>query len=522
MKTNKTIFILVLLILINIFTINSVNIANATTINGQSITIIKKIDLTRGDVFNFFAEYYNEVPESYKYIKLNYLGIQKDTPLEKSLKKLIYLDLIKNPRIKLNQNEKISAWAFYRLSEKILKIKIIDKETKKELLNRNANTYDLLTVKNFIGNTNINIDLTTTNQKIREKQEIFNNIYKTLLNKYYDKENLDKLKLLNSAIEGLVKGTGDKHTVYFPPVKNQTFHDALAGEYEGIGSYVDMEKPGILKITSPIPGSPSEKAGLKGGDIVLKVDGKEITKENSLLEVISWIKGPAGTDVILTIDRNGVIKDYTVTRDKIIITDIDSKKINSDTYYIKIKSFGEHVASEFKKALEPLEKRNSFKKVIIDLRNDGGGYLDQVTEILSYFIPKGEKTAVVKYHDKNYTKNYISKGYDNVDFSKYKIVILQNSGTASASEILIGTLKDYYENIVIIGEQSYGKGSVQTMQNYSDGSSLKYTIAKWFTGGSETGIDGVGITPTIKLDFDFESYKKYKKDNQLEKAKSIR
>jgi carboxyl-terminal processing protease len=281
-----------------------------------------------------------------------------------------------------------------------------------------------------------------------------------------------------------------------------------------------MVEPGVLKITSPIPGSPSEKAWLKWGDIVLKVDWKEISRDNSLLEVVKWIKWPAWTDVILTIKRNWEIKDITVTRDKIIITDIESKKLNSRTYYIHIKSFWENVSREFKKSLEELKNSRNINKVIIDLRNDWGWYLDQVTEILSYFVPKWEKTAVVKYY--NSSKDYISKWYEDINFSKYKIVILQNSWTASASEILIWTLKDYYKNLTIIGEQSYWKGSVQVMKWYSDGSMLKYTIAKWFTWWTETGIDWIWITPDYELEFDFEKFKKYWTDNQLNKAKTIR
>ena len=136
--------------------------------------------------------------------------------------------------------------------------------------------------------------------------------------------------------------------------------------------------------------------------------------------------------------------------------------------------------------------------------------------MLSYFVPKWEKTAIVKYHDSE--KNYLSKWYELIDFKKYKIVILQNSWTASASEILIWTLKDYYPNIKLIWENTYWKWSVQVMKNYTDWSLLKYTIAKWFTGWSETWIDWIGIKPTIELEFDLENYKKNWYDNQLDKA----
>jgi C-terminal peptidase prc len=514
---------IILALLININLLNTTFAQNIqTSWISNSFTIYQNKEISKKDMFIFFANYYkSEIPSSYKYINVWFYDVKNWSKLEEALQKLIYLDLIENPNRQLKAEWKISAWWFYRLSEKVFWIKINDKETKKELLNRNTTTNDLLTVRNFLQNDNIKINnIQPLNKKILQKEAILNDVYKTLINQYYGKDNLSKLKLLDWAIEWLAKWTNDKHTVYFPPVKSESFQDALSWEYEWIWSYVDMVEPGVLKITSPIPGSPSEKAWLKWGDIVLKVDWKEISRDNSLLEVVKWIKWPAWTDVILTIKRNWEIKDVTVTRDKIIITDIESKKLNSRTYYIHIKSFWENVSREFKKSLEELKNNRNINKVIIDLRNDWGWYLDQVTEILSYFVPKWEKTAVVKYY--NSSKDYISKWYEDINFSKYKIVILQNSWTASASEILIWTLKDYYKNLTIIGEQSYWKGSVQVMKWYSDGSMLKYTIAKWFTWWTETGIDWIWITPDYKLEFDFEKFKKYWTDNQLNKAKTIR
>lgn len=520
MKKNKFLISAVLFLIINSITINSFWIANAN-INVKTVKININTEISRWDVFNFFAKYYEwQIPSSYKYINVLFKDVKKWSIVESSLQKLIYLNLIENPKRNLGENSKISAWGFYRLSEKILKIKIIDKETKKQLLGRNANISDLLIVKNFIWKNYININTPTTNEQIKQKEAIFNDVYNTLTTKHYDNKTLSKLNILNSAIEWLTKWTNDIHTVYFPPIKSKSFHDFLSWEYEWIWSYVDMEKPGVLKIISPIPGSPSEKAWLKWWDIVTKIDWKEVTKDNSLAELVTWIKWPTWTKVKLTINRNWNVLDITVTRGKIIITDTESKQLNSNTYYIRIKSFWEHVAADFKKSIEKLSKSNNTKRLIIDLRNDWGGYLDQVTEILSYFVPKWDKTAVIKYLNGN--KEYISKWYKDIDFSKYKIIILQNSWTASASEILIWTLKDYYKNIEIIWEQSYGKWSVQVMKNYSDGSLLKYTIAKWFTWWTQTGIDWIWITPTVKLDFDLDKFKKYWIDNQLEKAKNIR
>lgn len=511
------------LILTLIFTLNlSTTFANEYIWN--NVVIINQLtqkNVNAWDIFNFFASFYDwQVPESYKYIKVNYKDIKGWSQLEDSIKKLIYLDLIKNPNIAFQEKKELNAWNFYRLSEKILKIQITDSETKEELQNRFTTLNDISTIRNLVWTKTIKVNTKSSSEEISQKKEILNDVYDTIINWHYDKEKLDEWKILDSAISWIAAWTNDKHTVYFPPIESKSFQDSLSGEYEWIWAYVDMEKPWAVRILSPIAWSPSEKAGLKWWDLIIKVNGKEITKENSLNEVISWIKWPAWSVVTLTIIRWDTTQDIKVTRDKIIIKDIESKVINSDTYYIQIKSFWENVSSEFKKSLQDLKEQKNIKKIIIDVRNNGGWYLEEVTEMLSYLVKKWEKTAVVKYH--NSTKTFTSRWYDLIDFSKYKLVILQNSWTASASEILIWTIKDYYPDVTLIWENSYWKWSVQVIKNYIDWSMLKYTIAKWFTWRTETWIDWVWIQPTIKLELDLEKFNKDWFDNQLDKALNIK
>lgn len=515
----KTISIISTILLISL-TINS---TNALDLSWPTITItnnsesLSNTELSRWEIFNIFANYYEwKIPNSYKYIKVNFKDVLKWSILEASLQKLIYLNLIENPSREILKDEKLNAWWFYRLAEKIFKIKIIDSETKKELLSRNATNNDKKIILDFLSKNTIKISTEITSQEIKQKIAILQDVYNTIIIWHYDKENLDEWKMIDSAIEWMAHWTDDKHTVYFPPIESESFQDSLSGEYEWIWSYVDMEKPGAVRIISPIPWSPSEKSWLKWWDLIIKVDSREITEKNSLHEVITWIKWPAWSTVILTIDRDWSIFNVEVTREKIIINDIESKAINSWTYYIQIKSFWEHVSRDFKETIQKIKNDRNINKIIIDLRNNWGGYLDQVIDILSYFVKEWEKTAIVKYHDSE--KSFISKWYDLIDFSKYKIVILQNSWTASASEILIWTLKDYYPKIELIWENSYWKWSVQVIKNYNDGSILKYTIAKWFTGLTETWIDQVWIKPSIELEFDLERYKKNWFDNQLDKA----
>ena len=185
---------------------------------------------------------------------------------------------------------------------------------------------------------------------------------------------------------------------------------------------------------------------------------------------------------------------------------------------MNLRMFGDHVVSDFKKTLEDMKNKTNTKKLIIDLRNNPGWYLDSVSEILSYFVPAWEPVAVVKY--KNYNQDYKSLWYTDYDFSKLKIVILVNWWSASASEIMAGTLKDYFPNIPLIWEKTYWKWSVQTIKTYYDWSSLKYTIAKWFTWKTQIWIDWTWIKVDKEVILDWEKIKTWV-DNQLEEARNL-
>jgi carboxyl-terminal processing protease len=321
--------------------------------------------------------------------------------------------------------------------------------------------------------------------------------------------------LINSAIDWLTKWTDDKFTTYFPPTEKNNFDADLNGKYEWIWAYVDMEIPWEFKIISAISWTPAELAWLKWWDIVTFVDSKEITKENTLQEVVSWIKWPAGTKVKLTVKRWEETLVIEIARAKIVIKEVEYKIVNNKIFYIQIKTFWDTVKEEFEVALNSMKENNNITTLILDLRNNPGWYLDQVTDMLWFFVPEGNPTAVIKYKD--YKTTATSRWYTLIDFSKYKIIILQNSWTASASEIMIWTIKDYYPEATLIWEKTYWKWSVQTIKPYDDWSALKYTIAKWFTWKTETWIDLVWIKPDIEEKIDEVKYKEWY-DSQLEKA----
>ncbi len=497
-----------------------INTANAIRIVSKEKYDAFHRDIRLWDMFLFFASYYdNKIPNTYKYIDVKIKWVSKNSIYYDAIQKLIYVNKLENKDVIINPNRKIKAIVLYNFASKISGLNLINDWEISKLKNRNADYYDFEKIKNRIKIKELDLNLDSNIPKIKEKKKIFSDVYKTLNTRFYDKEKIDKVKMLEKATKALAEATNDKHTVYFPAVDNKNFNEAIKWEYEWIWAYVEMEKPWVFKIISPIAWSPAEKAWLKWWDIVLKVNWKEVKENNSISEVVSWIKWPAWTVVKLTIKRWNKIFDLEVTRWHIVLKEVEYKKLNYSTYYIKMKFFGPSIAREFNKALEDLKKQKNIKKIIFDLRWNWGWYLAQAVDILSHFVPAWQDTVFIKYLW--YNDSYTSRWYDDIDFSKYKIIILQNGWTASASEIFIGTLKDYFPNSVIIWEKSYWKWSVQTIKQYSDGSSLKYTIAKWFTWKTHTGIDGIWINPDIEVKMD-KYWVDLQNDKQLQRALKIR
>lgn len=504
---------------------NKTDIASSIRITSNSTSI------TRWEAFVAIGNSISSnIPNSYKYIDLQIIWSTKWSPEYKALQKLVYIWVLPNKKALIDMKKTISAYNFYALASRALKVKLIKNSQYESLKGRNASNKDILllnqslqwkkvhtTTTREITTINFPESNTSTSWDVARQQEIFMNVYKTLLSSHYDRSTLDQVDLITWATEWLAKWTGDKFTTYFPPVSNKNFMQSLEWKFEWIWSYIEMEEPWILRIISPISWSPSDRAWLKWWDIVSHVDWKEILKTTSLTEAVSWIKWPKWSGVKLSILRWWKKLQITVIRDVIVIKNVDHEKIWNDTYYIQITTFGESVYNDFSKAVIELKKQKWIKKVIIDLRNNPGWFLDQASKILSHFVPEWEATVQVDYI--SWAEKLTSFGYTDIDFWEYELIILQNSWSASASEIMAWTIKDYLPKTTIIWEKSYGKGSVQTIKQYGDGSSLKYTIAKWFTWKTKTGIDGVWISADIVIEYDFDMFKETWVDNQLERAK---
>ena len=334
-------------------------------------------------------------------------------------------------------------------------------------------------------------------------------------NNYLWKENINEEKLKDAAIEGYVKGLGDKYTEYIPASEMKEFTEEITGNFTGIGIYmVADEENGKIIVVQPIPDSPAEKAGIKPGDAIINVDGKDYSYED-FYTIADHIKGEEGTKVNLIIERDGKEISFEITRAKIEINSVLSKLLDNNIGYVKLPSFDSESSKKFKEKVDALIKDGA-KSLILDLRNDGGGIVSECTEIADLFLDKDLTIMTTKDNKKNeeISKTKNKKEYD------MPMVILVNENTASASEILTAALKDN-NRAKVIGTKTYGKGVIQSVITLSDGSGLKITTAEYFTPNG-TEINKKGITPDIEIKLPDTVKSVYsaeeKEDTQLQKA----
>ena len=322
---------------------------------------------------------------------------------------------------------------------------------------------------------------------------------------------LDDKVLMQGAIRGMMGALGDEHSSYMDP---QTFNDAnagLSGEYEGIGAWVDTTED-YLTIISPIPGSPAEKAGIHPGDKIIAIDGEDMTGIDAEL-VRQRVLGPAGSTVLLTVAREGEAEplDFSIKRETIVIKSATGEMLDNGLGYIQITTFGDKTTPELRAALKELMAQDP-KGLIIDLRNNGGGYLQTSVEVASEFIGEG----VILYEQYGNGERTVYEALKNGQATEIPLVVLINEGTASASEIVAGAIQDYGRG-KLVGVTSYGKGSVQNWVPLSNNEgAVRVTIAKWLTPKERT-IHGEGLAPDVKMEMTEEDFLA-DRDPQLDKA----
>jgi carboxyl-terminal processing protease len=327
-------------------------------------------------------------------------------------------------------------------------------------------------------------------------------------------KNTDQKKVWG-AIEGLAASYGDPYTTFFPPEDLKTFEDDIQGNFEGVGIEIDV-KDGILTVVSPLKGTPADKAGMRAKDMIIKIDGKS-TLGMSSREATKLIRGPKGKEVVFAIVRNGAEKEIRVIRDVIDVPIVISTKRDDGIFVIQITSFAANSADKFRDALREFVNSGE-DKLIVDVRGNPGGYLEAAVDIASWFLPASAVVVSEDFGSKNKPAEvFKSKGY-NIFTNRLKMIMLVDGGSASASEILAGALKEH-KVATLVGEKTFGKGSVQELIPLTDNSSLKITIAHWLTpNGVSLSKNGVDPDVVVKMT---DTDRKAEKDPQLDKAVEI-
>lgn len=341
---------------------------------------------------------------------------------------------------------------------------------------------------------------------------------RSIIDKYYLGE-VNEEDLIEGAIKGYVKGLGDPYTEYFPKEEMEEYTEEALGHYSGIGIYMvkDTETNSIM-VLSPIKGGPAEAAGILPGDIITKVDGVAYTGDQ-MNEASNKIKsGESGSTVTLEILRDGETIEIEVKREEVKVNHVEAEMLeNTNIGYVKIPTFDEGCAEEFKTKVEELVAQG-MQSLIIDLRNNGGGIVGEATDIADYLLPKGEDILITL--DKDGKEEITKSTKDAIIGEDVRVVVLTNEYTASASEILAGALKDY-QRATIIGTKTYGKGVIQVLKQFTDGSGIKITVNEYNTP-KRNKINEVGISPDIEVELPEEEQNKLsvdrEKDTQLQRA----
>lgn len=295
--------------------------------------------------------------------------------------------------------------------------------------------------------------------------------------------------LMNGAIKGMVNSLGDPYSIYMEPKMYKEFRMETEGTFSGVGIVISV-KDKQLTVVSPIEGTPGDKAGIRSGDQILKIDGKD-TKELALDEAVGKIRGKEGTNVTLTMRRGEVMKDYTLTRANIQIKTVSSKMLPDKIAVIRLSMFNEQTAGEFAKQYEEMESQG-MKALVLDLRDNPGGLLDSSVRVSGKLVPKGPVVSVVTRDGQTEVHR------STLEKVKYPLAVLVNGGSASASEIVAGAVQDTGSG-TLIGTKTFGKGSVQSILKLSNDTAIKLTIAKYATPKNRF-INGIGIEPDIKVE----------------------
>ena len=350
--------------------------------------------------------------------------------------------------------------------------------------------------------------LATNDDDIYEKIDLFGEVLDKINKEYV--EDINQSEIMDAAINGVLQSL-DPYSAYMSPESFENMQTETSGEFGGLGIEVGMEA-GVIKVISPIDGSPASEVGVKAGDYIVKINEDQV-QGKTLTEAVDLMRGPVGSDIEITVRRKGVKKAiiFKITREIIKIQSVKSKKINNNIGYIRLTAFNENSSSQIKKKLNEFTKDKNIKGYILDLRNNPGGLLSQAIKISDFFLTNGEIVSTKSRKESENRRWFANKG----DVIKGKVlIVLINYGSASAAEIVAGALKDN-KRAILLGENTYGKGSVQSIIHLKNNGAIRLTISKYYLPSGKS-ISEVGITPDIEVaESDDEFRINTEKDNQL-------
>ena len=358
---------------------------------------------------------------------------------------------------------------------------------------------------------NSNAYSNTTSNKLYEKIDLFGEVLEKIKQEYVDE--IDQADVMDSAINGVLQSL-DPYSAYMSPELFKSMQTESRGEFGGLGIEIGMEA-GVVKVIAPIADTPAEKAGIKAGDYIVRINNEQV-QGKTLMEAVKLMRGPVGSSIELTVRRKNLKRSLTfnVQRQIIEVQSVESKLLGDkkNIGYIKLKSFNENSDKQFIKLVKKYEKQN-LKGYIIDLRNNPGGLLNQAIAITDFFLEKGEIVST-RGRRTSETRKFFARTGDGVKGKP--VIVLINNGSASASEIFAGALKDH-KRAIILGENSYGKGSVQSIIPLKNGGGIRLTISKYYLPSGES-ISEVGVSPDIVIEEEKQFELETDKDNQLNYA----
>ena len=354
----------------------------------------------------------------------------------------------------------------------------------------------------------LNKAIAEVDKTIYEKIDLFSEVLEKINEEYVDEVN--QSEVMDAAIDGVLQSL-DPYSSYMTPKMFEEMRTETSGEFGGLGIEVGMEA-GVVKVISPIDDTPAAKAGVKAGDYIVKINNNQV-QGKSLTEAVELMRGPVGSDIEITVRRRGVKKAiiFKITREIIEIKSVRSKYIDDSIAYLRLTSFNENSAEQIREKIKKYNKKKNLKGYIFDLRNNPGGLLSQAIEISDFFLENGEIVSTKGRMNKENRKWFAKKG----DLIKGKpLIIMTNYGSASASEIVAGALKDH-KRAIIVGEHTYGKGSVQSIIPLKNRGAIRLTISKYYLPSGKS-ISDVGVSPDIKVEESSENFLiDTETDNQL-------